>query len=56
MITFALANPITTLLIVYFIALAILYMWRALLKALIISKHGYPPDHCDAFGDDKDTD
>lgn len=55
MITFAMAHPFITLIIVYLLICLAEIMWKTCLKSLVVWKHGYPPEHCDAFGncDDK---
>lgn len=55
MLTFAMAHPFITLVMVFILMCLLEIMWKSGLKAMIVWKHGYPPEHCDSFGnyDDK---
>jgi len=49
-------HPFLTFLLVLIIATAVKFIINRLLRHMNIRKHGWPPEHCDADGDLKDTD
>jgi hypothetical protein len=56
MIQFATESPWLFFFLMVFAMWWACFAWVRLLRAINISKHGWPPPHCDADGDFLDTD
>lgn len=55
MLTFSMAHPFITLFVLFLLICLVDAMWIRGLKAMIVWKHGYPPEHCDSFGNQNDN-
>lgn len=51
MLEFAMAHPFVTFFMVWVIAQTILTIYSRSMRAVMVSKNGWPPEHLDADGD-----